>query len=334
VHPEVEVARFLTEEAGFTATPPYLGSLESVAPDGSSTALAIAQRFVRNQGDAWSWTLNALTREFETLALVAPEVADPIDETFAAYMPYTRILGRRTAEMHLAFATPTSNPAFAAEPLTLADVEEVARDARALADRAFAGLDRTVAPDERAAHAIADLRERRQDVYDLIGKLTREPVNATKTRVHGDYHLGQVLIVRDDVLIVDFEGEPSRPPHERRMKSTPLRDVAGMLRSFAYAVETAVRDIRARLPDGAGRVEVAAKDVLILVERVFLAAYAEIAQGGAAWVGDDATRTSLLRLQLLSKALYEIGYEADNRPDWIEIPVRGVLGILNGEVVR
>ncbi|GGH09352.1 trehalose synthase [Alsobacter metallidurans] len=334
VHPEIEVARFLTEVAGFEATPPYLGSIEAVDPDGTSTSLGILQRFVRNQGDAWSWTLNALGREFENLALIAPDVADPVDETFAAYLPYARILGRRTAEMHLAFATETEDEAFAAEPLTMADVDHICDDARRLAERAFEGLGRTVAVSDASATAITALRERRDEVFALIDTLRREPALATKTRVHGDYHLGQVLIVRDDILIVDFEGEPSRPVHERRMKSSPLRDVAGMLRSFAYAVETSLRDIQGRLPDGAGRVETAAHDVLTLVERVFLAAYAEVAQGSRAWVGDDATRTALLRLQLLSKALYEVGYEADNRPEWIDIPVRGVLSILDGEVVR
>ncbi|PSC06125.1 maltose alpha-D-glucosyltransferase [Alsobacter soli] len=334
VHPEVEVARFLTEQAGFEATPSYLGSVEAVAPDGARTSLAILQRFVRNQGDAWSWTVNALSREFENLALVSPDLADPVDETFAAYMPYARILGRRTAEMHRAFAIETADPDFAAEPLSAEDVGMVCEDARRLADKAFDSMARAVPANDQAAAALGALRERRQDVFDFIDRLAREPVAAVKTRVHGDYHLGQVLIVRDDVLIVDFEGEPSRPVHERRMKSSPLRDVAGMLRSFAYAVETALRHVRNRLPDGAGRAESAGRDVLTLVERVFLAAYAEVAQGSRAWVGDDATRTALLRLQLLSKALYEIGYEADNRPDWIDIPVRGVLDILDGEVVR
>jgi maltose alpha-D-glucosyltransferase/alpha-amylase len=150
-----------------------------------------------------------------------------------------------------------------------------------------------------------------------------------KTRIHGDYHLGQVLIVQNDVMIVDFEGEPSRPADERRAKASPLRDAAGMLRSFAYAAETVARDMRARFGEAAPRVTAATAAWQRAVERTFMAAYREAAQGSPAWVEDEATRARLLRLHLLGKALYEIDYEANNRPDWIETPIRGVLSVLD-----
>jgi maltose alpha-D-glucosyltransferase/alpha-amylase len=154
------------------------------------------------------------------------------------------------------------------------------------------------------------------------------PAGAVKTRIHGDYHLGQVLIVQDDVMIVDFEGEPSRPADERRAKASPLRDVAGMLRSFAYAAETATREVTGRLPESAARIAPFAAEWLRLTEASFMQAYEEAAAGSAVWVRDDVSRDRLLRLHLLGKALYEVNYEANNRPDWIETPLKGVLSIL------
>ena len=137
-----------------------------------------------------------------------------------------------------------------------------------------------------------------------------------------------MLIVQNDVMIVDFEGEPARPAEERRAKSTPLRDVAGMLRSFAYAADTASRDVVLRLPESAGRIAELAAAWLATTEAAFLRAYEETVAGSPVWIAADADRARLLRLSLLAKALYEVNYEADNRPDWIETPIRGVLSIL------
>jgi maltose alpha-D-glucosyltransferase/alpha-amylase len=160
----------------------------------------------------------------------------------------------------------------------------------------------------------------------------QEPDGAIKSRVHGDYHLGQVLIVQKDVMIVDFEGEPSRPAEARRAKSSPLRDVAGMLRSFAYAAETGAREVASRFAEKEALAATATARWRTLAETAFLHAYEESARGSPAWVENADTRQRLLRLHLLSKALYEIDYEANNRPDWIETPVRGVLSILDEEV--
>jgi maltose alpha-D-glucosyltransferase/alpha-amylase len=206
-----------------------------------------------------------------------------------------------------------------------ADVEVAAADARAQAERAFAALPRGSAGGE----AVAALRARHAECMALIDALAVEPEGAIKTRIHGDYHLGQVLVVQNDVMIVDFEGEPARPAEERRQKSSPLRDVAGMLRSFAYAADSAARDVAARLPEQSSRVAEAAADWLLLAETEYLRAYEDAATGSPVWVADDASRKRLLRLYLLSKALYEVNYEANNRPDWIETPVRGVLSILD-----
>jgi maltose alpha-D-glucosyltransferase/alpha-amylase len=308
-----------------------IGYAEHRAQDGSETAVAVLQQFVRNQGDAWSFTLATLRRELDTLALVPEDTAPDLDEVFSTYLRYAELLGQRTAELHLALATPTDDPAFAAEPLGREDVAAAATDARAMAERAFAALGRLGrGGSEEAREAVAALVARREACFSLIDELARTPPGGVKTRIHGDYHLGQVLIVQDDVMIVDFEGEPSRPAEERRAKGSPLRDVAGMLRSFAYAAATAAEEVAARFAENeADRVRRAAAQWEAMASQTFLGEYEATIQGRAIWVEDERGREGVLRLHLLGKALYEINYEANNRPDWIAIPVRGVLDILD-----
>ena len=326
-HPEVEVGRFLTEVAGFRNTPPMLGSVEHETQDGTVRALAVLQQFVRNQGDAWTMTLDALRRELDTLALLPENETPPLEDVFGSYFHYAAILGQRTAELHRALANPTNDAAFATEPLTLDDVRAVADDARAYAERAFRALANGIGKADGTAAAA--LSGRRDECFAAIEALVQEPVGAIKSRVHGDYHLGQVLIVQKDVMIVDFEGEPSRPAEARRAKSSPLRDVAGMLRSFAYAAETGARELATRFADKAALAAAATAYWRGLAEDAFLKAYEEAARGSPAWVEDADTRARLMRLHLLGKAFYEIDYEANNRPDWIETPMRGVLSILD-----
>jgi maltose alpha-D-glucosyltransferase / alpha-amylase len=291
----------------------------------------VLQQFVRNQGDAWRFTLETLKRELDTLVLSPEREVPPIEEAFGTYFAYAATLGRRTAELHRALAIPTDDPAFAIEPLNLADVEGVARDARSFAERALKAVERLNSGMSESARVVAErFLENHDACVDLIATLTAEPLGAVKSRIHGDYHLGQVLIVQNDVMIVDFEGEPSRSADERRAKASPIRDVAGMLRSFAYAADTVIRDLAGRFGrESAARASALATGWQRLAERSFLAAYAEAAAGSPAWVENDATRARLLRLHLLAKALYEVDYEASNRPDWIETPMRGVLSILD-----
>jgi maltose alpha-D-glucosyltransferase/alpha-amylase len=174
------------------------------------------------------------------------------------------------------------------------------------------------------------LQERHDECMALIERLSAVPDGAVKIRIHGDYHLGQVLIVQNDVMLVDFEGEPSRRASERRAKGSPLRDVAGMLRSFDYAAATAAREVAQRFSEAeAARVAQAALGWRSLASDAFMGAYESALTGSPVWIEDEAAGGSLLRLHLLAKALYEINYEANNRPDWIETPVRGVLAILD-----
>ena len=280
-NPEVEIGRFLTDHAHFLNAPPTLGVVEHVDSDGLVTAIAVLQRFVRNQGDAWTWTLNVLMRIMDAMAFTSDQNISDLAQGFDSYTPHMRRLGMRTAEMHKALATATDDPIFAAEPLTLADVLESAKDARVLADRAFRHLDSVSGrPGSNAATLAARLKDRQRECYDLIDACAVEPIGAIKTRIHGDYHLGQVLVVKDDVVIIDFEGEPSRTLGQRRAKSSPLRDVAGMLRSFAYAVATARRRIAERLPEVSSRLN----RELMQFSEIFIAAYMESVRGSAVWI--------------------------------------------------
>ncbi|MBV9066771.1 MAG: maltose alpha-D-glucosyltransferase [Methylobacteriaceae bacterium] len=328
INPEIEVGRFLTEVAGYANTPALYGIAEHVDADGTRMALAVLQQFVRNQGDAWAWTLESLGREIERLRLLPENEAMRIEEEASFDLHYVRIIARRVAEMHIALAVATDDPAFASEPLRREDVEIVAAEARSLAKRAYAAVERASSglQGERAELAQTFL-DSRDAIEAAIAAAVMTPVGAIKTRIHGDLHLGQILIARDDVMIVDFEGEPLRSLEERRMKSSPAADLAGMLRSYAYAAATSSRADE-RLGAASRRSLEIARLWQDMVEQEFRAAYDEGTRGTPVFVEDEATRRGLLNLHLLRKALYEIEYEASHRPDWIDIPVAGVLDIV------
>jgi malto-oligosyltrehalose trehalohydrolase len=312
VHPELEVSRFLTGETGFAATPAMLGwfELEGVAGMGAVT-LSVLQAFVPNEGDGWSWVL-------EKLGVGS-------DEALAEVTVWLRRLGQRTAEMHLAFARETQDPAFCPEPACTADREAWAKAAQAMAHRALDGLaaahDRLDPPVRELAAALLD---RRDALMAGLGEAMTNAPSFARTRHHGDYHLGQVLVVGDDAVIVDFEGEPLRPLTERRAKQAALRDVAGMLRSFAYAAAAASKN----KPE-AVRHRLAVWEVQ--ASRAYLDTYFDAAAGGGCCPADRASAEQVVRFFMLEKALYEVVYELAHRPDWVAIPLRGVLALLNAE---
>jgi maltose alpha-D-glucosyltransferase / alpha-amylase len=324
---ELEIGRFLTE-VNFSNTPALLGWIEHLGPDGAPTLIAILQRFIENQGDAWAWTLDALKRELEPAAL--GEAETPIDQAFATYWPYVELLGRRTAELHSAFAS-NDDAEFGAEPLTVTDVQSVAADARAQAQQAYSACEKlsSTLPEESRELAIEFLARGNEinAALDSLGVVP--PANFVKARIHGDYHLGQVLIANNDVMIIDFEGEPRRPIEERRAKFSPVRDLAGMLRSFSYAANRAVRELSAGLEHRLRETLERAFQWEKRAAETFLSSYAAATNRSVIEVHDVEAQRQLLRLDLFAKALYEINYEADNRPDWIGIPLRGVLRLLS-----
>jgi maltose alpha-D-glucosyltransferase/alpha-amylase len=325
IHPEAEMTRHLTE-AGFANIPPLLGEVVRTSPDGTPHLLMIVQSFVRNQGDAWGWTQDWLARAVDEAALTDTPAEDP----FAGYLSFASALGRRLAELHAVLARPAEDAHFAPERATEADRDAWAAGALAQLDPALdllAGRGRDV-PAEEAALA-AGLLARRDALRGAVRRLARAADGALKTRVHGDFHLGQVLVAQGDAVIVDFEGEPARPLEERRAKGSPLRDVAGLLRSLDYAAAFATANEASATATAAPTERRAALLARWREEaaEAFLSAYRAVAaEAPDPWVPAEA-EAPLLDLFLLEKAGYEVRYEAANRPAWVGLPLRGLAAL-------
>ncbi len=317
-HPEAEMGRYLTDN-GFAHIPPMLGEVARVTPDGTRYSLAVAQGFVRNQGDAWSWLLDHLLRDIDDLS--ASNLGETIAEHIADYEGLAANIGRRLGEMHIVLARETADPVFAPQIATAADTASWLERASARLGAAFDVIDRHGAferPEDEAR--AAGLRRQRPDLVAALGRLAAAGEGSLMTRIHGDFHLGQVLVVNGDAFLIDFEGEPARPLAERRGKSSPLRDVAGLLRSFDYAAATILEGKSI----ASASVSDARRDAFIARFRsyapeAFLAAYR-----GAVGARGDVMNDRLLDLYLIEKAAYELTYEAANRPTWLSVPLAGL----------
>ncbi len=335
VNPDLEIGRHLTEQARFENTPPLAGAIEYTGPDGETTTLGLLQGFVENQGDGWSYVLDYLDRYLDDRLLTSwspegegDETEEPAAED-AFFAGLVHVLGLRTGELHAAFAAPTDDEAFAPET---ASPEEVAGWADGVLAEARRTLDllrrrRSSLPDEVVSDADRLLGLRRE-LTRSIKSVSKGNLGVVKTRHHGDYHLGQVLVVSNDFQIIDFEGEPARPLAERRKKHSPLRDVAGMLRSFDYAIRSALMDLGAERADHLERLEPWVRLWEERTRRAFLDGYREGASGAISYPEDEEQARALIELFTLEKALYEIRYELDNRPDWVGIPIKSVLDLL------
>jgi len=309
MHPELEVGRYLTEVARFKNCVPLAGAVEYQS-GGEGFTLALLQAYVPNQGDAWSYTHAYLERFIESLRE---------DETHGAYLTLIQTLALRTGELHRAFAMRTGDPAFEPEPFTAEDMEAWRSRVREEATQTLAMVEKI----DRVKTLVAQ----RQKILAFIDACAAPARPALRTRHHGDYHLGQVLVSNNDFLIIDFEGEPSRPLAESRRKHSPLRDVAGMLRSFSYARGST--EMRERTEPGLERLAPALEAWEKVARNAFLGAYAAATAGCGIYESFDDVR-GLLALAEIEKALYELRYEANNRPDWIHIPARGLAALLDG----
>jgi maltose alpha-D-glucosyltransferase/alpha-amylase len=345
INPDLEIGRFLTERVGFPHVPQVAGALEYRRGKGEPMTLGIAQQLVPNSGDAWHYTLDSLGRFFEEAIVRHPEIADPpipeglglfqaarleppalARETMADYLDRARLLGRRTAELHLALASDKEDPAFVPEPITPFYQRSLYQTMRSITVQNFRLL-RDLGDQIPEAVQILDLES---DVVRRLQRVLEPKISASRIRIHGDYHLGQVLYTGKDFVIIDFEGEPARPLSERRIKRSPLQDVAGMLRSLNYAAYGALY----------GRVGgiAADRDPSVLQHWVrfwylwsagaFLGTYLDVAQGASFIPRSEAHTKVLLDTFLLGKAMYELGYEANNRPQWMKIPIQGILQLL------
>jgi maltose alpha-D-glucosyltransferase/alpha-amylase len=332
-HPEIEMSRFLVERAGFANTPPLLAFLELDldGTDGTEThALGVLFGFVRNQGDGWTQALDYLKRYLDdALSSSGTRPADlPDPDVF--FLSLARQLGLRTAEMHRALSEQgLDDPDFAPEPISAGEVAQWRRDLEAAAVDMLAKLEREHA---RLPASAKDLAERlaadRDSLLHQIRVLIPDEIQAQKTRYHGDFHLGQVLAVKNDFYIIDFEGEPARPMADRRRKSSPLRDVAGMIRSFDYASFTAVRQLAEARPAAEPRMLQLAEAWRHRAVDGFRAAYRKAMRGCPAYPVSKKQAREMIAFFTLEKAIYEVSYELANRPAWTDIPLQGVLNIL------
>jgi maltose alpha-D-glucosyltransferase/alpha-amylase len=350
LNPDAEIGQYLTEKTNFNQIPPFAGSLEVdglAAIDGKLASLAMLQGLVANEGDGWKWTLEELDRYYETGAplsfperLESDEFQGPLElsdnpptqmarDHLGLYLEAGATLGRRTAELHLALAAPTDDPAFAPEALTDVDLRAQLAGIRQHASSVLDVLKERLShlPDE-VVEVAASVLSRRRQILDHFGSLNGDFQRTQKIRIHGDYHLGQVLRVKTDFVILDFEGEPARPLAVRRAKQCALKDVAGMLRSFGYAAYAGLMNYTARHPEDVTRLEPWAQLWERSAGAEFLRAYRGAAQGADFLPPKDADFRKLLNVFLLDKALYEVLYELNSRPPWVRIPLMGIISLL------
>ncbi len=323
IHPEFEIGRFLTDVVKFPNTAPVLGVVEYQGSDGNNMTLALLQGYIENQGDCWSYTLDYLSRFLEECRTTVEPVGTAV-QVHSAYLILMHTLGQRTGELHNALGNVTGDCAFDPEPITDTDLADWLLHVQA---EAVVTLDIL---EHRMEELETTVRETAKTVLTQRNALTERlnacivgHIKAVKTRYHGDFHLGQVLLTQNDFVFTDFEGEPARPFTERRHKHSPLRDVAGMLRSFNYAAHTALAQATTERPTDLAKFEPLVRDWEAEVEGVFLTAYNEVVASSG-----DASQRGLLDLFLLEKALYEVRYELDNRPNWVGIPLFGILSLL------
>jgi len=340
IHPEVEMTRHLTR-VGYANTAALIGEVSHHAADGERATLAVMQSFVPNQGDAWTWALDYLRRTIDELAVQMEGVtsgdgeSSPVavsearvdtDEALAGYVNFIGVIGTRLGELHAALAAPTEDPSFGAR---IADADDAAYWTARVSEQLTRAHDNLTAwqqqnPDSPRQADVQWLLSQHQALLDAARTHAEDGLGATLSRIHGDFHLGQVLVAQGDAFLIDFEGEPSRPVEERRRKTSPLRDVAGLMRSLDYVVGA----MRQGPEHVAGPAQERRNHLLerfraASTER-FLEAYAAAIRGPDLNAPDQpVVDFHLLDLFLLEKAAYEVNYEASNRPTWLPIPLEG-----------
>ena len=319
IHPELEIGRVLTAR-GYANAPQVLGDMTRIGSDGTPHTLIVLQGFIHSQGDAWRWTLDTLARAAQqadganTETPEMAEMADPIIDL----LQFAATLGKRLAELHAVLAQECDDPDFKPEHATEEDCKHLARDIRQQLDRALVLLHENDALDAEFS-AMAERLYRQKDALSaLVDRLAAQAVGMLRTRIHGDFHLGQVLVASGDVYLLDFEGEPQRSLAQRREKNSPWRDVAGLLRSYDYAAYFSANSA----PSDLGEVALARRQKIL--ERYVPESRAAFLDAYTALAPDRQAADVLLDLFTLEKASYEVCYEAANRPTWLPVPLRGL----------
>jgi len=349
VSPELEIGRFLTEKKPFPNVPPVAGVLEyRRRRRGEPVTLGILHGYVHNEGDGWDYTLDSLGRYFERV-LAHPGVEAPLpqgdsfvdmsdealpaiaQETIGEYLVSAQLLGQRTAELHLTLASAMDDPNFVPEPFSVTYQRSLCHGMRGFALQVLQLLRERLKqlPDEAKADARKVL-----GLEDVImghfQDLTRRKITGMRVRCHGDYHLGQVLYTGNDFVIIDFEGEPARRLGERRIKRSPLRDVAGMIRSFHYAAHVVLRGQASTVvrPEDLPVLKEWARSWYLWVSATFLKSYLQFTADIPILPRSREDIRVILDAYLLDKAMYEVNYELNNRQNWFGLPIQGILHML------
>jgi maltose alpha-D-glucosyltransferase / alpha-amylase len=348
INPDVEISRFLTEELSYGHIPPFAGLIEYRQTRTEPIGVGFLQGFVNSQGDAWKYTLDEMSRFLErvlekgqdlpavpeipssSLAIAYQGVPLILQELIGGvYLERANLLGKRTAELHLALASSPDNPHFTPEPFTILYQRSLYQSFQSFARRVLQLLKKNIKNlPENVQGQAAILLESEDEITERFKVLLSRKITTSRIRIHGDYHLGQVLFTGDDFIIIDFEGEPSRSLSERRLKRSPLRDVAGMLRSFHYAAYNGLWKHTSLRPEDLSVLEPWAEMWHLYVSGTFLRSYFDTIGDAPILPKDSRDLETLMNVFLLNKAIYELGYELNSRPEWVPIPLKGIQSIL------
>ena len=349
INPDLEIVRMLAKQ-GFSHIPALAGELEYLNQTGETVTLGIISSFVPNSKDAWVYTLESLNRFFERVHSMNPESTrafgtaplsvisaheppERVSTVLGAYLESARLLGQRTAEMHLALSSDPDNKDFAAEPFTPFYQRSLYQSMRNLVIKNLELLKKKINSLAEAEHGQAEkICAAQGEILKRLRTIYETRLTAMRIRCHGDYHLGQVLYTGKDFIIIDFEGEPARSIGERRIKRSPMRDVAGMIRSFHYVSYAALLqqlELGIIPPDNLLKLQPWSRFWYHWISATFFLAYQQVIAPSALLPASKDQLSVLLYAHLLEKAIYELGYELNNRPEWVKIPLEGVLQLLD-----
>ncbi len=352
LNPDLEIGRFLTEKTSFTHVPPIAGFIEIRKGRSEPATAAILEGWVANEGDAWRYTSDCLGHFFEgiltrdpaaegpalpcasLIELTQAEVPPLVADVMGGYISSALLLGQRTGELHQALASETRNAAFAPEPFTSLYRRSLYQSLRTLADQALALLKEKMPKfSEQVRHDAEKALSLEGAIFARFRQIVDRKLSGQRIRCHGDLHLGQVLFTGKDFVITDFEGEPTRSLTERRIKKSPLRDVAGMLRSFHYAALTKLKGNGVR-PENAGQLRIWARFWIVWAAVHYLKGYLQATVNSSFMPKTQEEIRLMLETYMIEKAIYELAYELNNRPDWVDIPIMGILDILQSDEAR
>jgi maltose alpha-D-glucosyltransferase / alpha-amylase len=345
---ELEMLRHLAKHQ-YTNAPGLLGHIDIALGREAPASLAILQTFVPNEGDAWTFTVDEVQRYFERIlmnGLATPPGGHPpllerarlepppeARERIGAYLDVARLIGQRSAELHLALADSRDDPAFKPERYTALSRRSYYQSLRNLSARSLDLLRERIQSLPEPTSNLARLVLRREhEIRARLRQVLDRRLEGLRIRCHGDYHLGQLLYTGKDFIVVDFEGEPGRSLTDRRRRRSPFADIAGMLRSFHYAVSGVLTgELQGGVvrPEDRPVLESWAPQWYAWTSAAFLSRYLEVVRPAGLVPEKDEELGLLLDVHLLEKAVYEIAYEINNRPSWLSIPLRGVLSVLD-----